>query len=112
MEQRIEIKSDSTEIEIRDKDEITRDIEQSRREVKEALQATKHAWVERNPAVLAWRATRDKAEVVKLKTAAKARATDDKVRSNIYKSLGIAAGVGLLAGFIFRWRAQRAKRCC
>ena len=112
MEQHIETRSDSAEVEIRDKEEITRDIEQSRREVKEALHATKVAWVERNPAVLAWRATKDKAEVVKLKTAAKARATDDRVRENIYKSLGIAAAAGIIAGFILRWRSQGAKNCC
>jgi ElaB/YqjD/DUF883 family membrane-anchored ribosome-binding protein len=104
-------------IETRSKKEIAREIDANRRETTRALRDTKEALTVRNPAVLAWKATKSKAAVTKDKTVAKAQQADAKIRMNIYSALGIAMGVGAVTGFLMKRKRAKAKakakmRCC
>jgi len=86
--------------ELRSKEEITADIEQNRRQVRSAFYQTKTAVVDRNPAVLAWRATKQKCFETKQKTVAKARRTDITIRTNIYRTIAFAALAGMIVGLL------------
>jgi ElaB/YqjD/DUF883 family membrane-anchored ribosome-binding protein len=101
------------ELELRDKEEITRDIESSRQEVKEALHLTQDAWTGRNPAVRAWKAGKAGAARTKEMLVEKACATDSAVRGHIYSALGVAICVGTAIGFLAksRMRKRRAPFC-
>jgi ElaB/YqjD/DUF883 family membrane-anchored ribosome-binding protein len=103
--------------ELRSKKEITRDIEETRAQVKTALQQTKRATKGPNAAKRAWLKTKDAAvktkdSVKEAKAAAirKTRAADCAIRGNIYSSIGAAAAVGLAAGFIVR-KKRKTQRC-
>ncbi len=88
--------------ELRSKDEIKADIERNRTEVTSAVRRTKTAAVERNPAVLAWRATKRKYFATKAKSVSKARQTDVTIRSNIYRSIGFVLLAGMVVGLFAR----------
>jgi len=94
---------------LRSKEEIARDIEETREDVKDALYDAKDAWVGHNPAVVAWKATKSSVNSAKRKVVAKAQATDIAVQCNIYRSLGIAVGVGAVLGFLLTKRNRNCR---
>jgi ElaB/YqjD/DUF883 family membrane-anchored ribosome-binding protein len=100
----------TAEKELRSKDEIKADIERNRYQVRSAFGRTKTAVVERNPAVLAWQATRRKFFEAKIKSASKARQADVAVRSNIYRTIAFAAIAGIVAG-LFVPRKRKVVVC-
>jgi len=100
-------------VELRSKEEITRDIEATRRQVKDAFKSTKYAVTEANPAVRAWKVTKRSALSAKDKTVAKACDADAAIRGNIYKAIGIAAGAGAVVGLFLSWKRKKARnRLC
>jgi ElaB/YqjD/DUF883 family membrane-anchored ribosome-binding protein len=96
--------------ELRSKEDITRDIEETRDGVKEALHGAKDAWVGHNPAVVAWKATKSSVSNAKQKVVAKTQAANVAVQCNIYRSLGIALGVGAVLGVLLAGRRKRKLR--
>lgn len=98
--------------ELRSKDEIKREIEESRRDVKVALQETRTTWKGRNAAARAWRATKQAAGKTKRTVTTKAKATDCAIRDNIYSAIGAAVGLGAVAGLIVRSRIKARRGRC
>ena len=88
-------------------DEVAGDIELTRVAAEEAVQETKDALLLNNPAAQGVRAAKNAATAVAGRVAEKARSVDSCVRSNIYRNLVIATGVGIAAGFILRGRSSR-----
>lgn len=115
------------ETRVRSKEEVIRDIEATRRQVKPVVTDTKEAFTERNAVAQFWRSTKDKAsqartatrhaafrtkmKVVqaKEKVVSAAATTDQTIRSNIYTSIGVAACVGTAIGYLVT-RRLKAKR--
>ena len=94
-------------LEVRSKEEVVRDIEASRKGTKVALKETKVAWVDENPALLAWKRATLRAKYTKDRAVDKAKLADCKVRNRIYMWLGIAAVAGTVIGF---WKGSSRKR--
>jgi ElaB/YqjD/DUF883 family membrane-anchored ribosome-binding protein len=88
----------TAELELRSKEEIAEDIERNRHQARSAYVRTKTAVVERNPAVLAWRATKQKCFEAKQRSVVQARRTDLKVRTNLYRTIAFAAIAGIVVG--------------
>jgi len=110
--------------ELRSKEEIVREIEANRRDVKTALRGTKYAWTGGNPAVRAWKATKSAAvqtkeriadgiAETKNKVSVKAEFADTAIRDNVYKSIGMALCAGTLIGYLTmrKFRAKKKARC-
>ena len=102
--------------ELRSKEEITRDIEATRAEVKNVLRQTRRATKGPNAAKRAWAKTKDaaaktKETIVRTSETAveKTKAADRAIRGNIYSSLGVAAAVGAAAGFVVRKKIRRRR---
>ncbi len=85
---------------LRSKEEIARDIEATRRDVSNALDHTKDAFIGKNPGVLAWKATKARYEECKEVVAEKTQKTDAVIRDNIYRSMGMALLGGAVVGFL------------
>ncbi len=96
--------------ELRSKEEVKQDIEATRRSTEQALHDAKTALVTENPAVLAWKRTKLRAQETKFALSEKARSTDCKVRTNIYSLLGGAALLGIAAGFLLHRKRQAKAR--
>ena len=95
---------------LRSKREIAGDIEQTRQQMRSALKRTKTAVVERNPAVVAWRALKKKSFETKQKTVTQARRTDIAVRTNIYRTIAFATIAGIVIG-LFAPRKRKIIVC-
>lgn len=100
----------TAETELRSKEEIAEDIERNRYQVRSAFKRTKTAVVERNPAVLAWQATKQKCFTAKQKSVVKARRADISIRSNIYRTIAFAAIAGIVVG-LFAPRKRKIVVC-
>jgi len=98
--------------ELRSKEEIKREIEESRRDVKVALDETRTTWKGRNAAARAWRSTKQAAAKTTRTVTEKAKATDCAIRDNIYSAIGGAVCVGAVAGFIIRKRIKARRGRC
>ncbi len=98
-------------IELRSKEEIAREIENNRREVSSAFRDTKHSVKTRNPAALAWGASKRTYLQAKDVTVSKLQAADDTVRENIYRGIGIALLAGAITGIIIALKTRKNKRC-
>ena len=97
--------------ELRSKEEIKRDIEESRGEVKSALRQTRSTFKTRNAATRAWKATKRAAEKTKRTVTEKAKTTDYAIRDHIYGAIGAAVAVGAVAGLVARKRMKSRRSC-
>jgi hypothetical protein len=86
------------------KQEITRKIEKSRYDARNALITAKVALAERNPIVLGWRATKIAARRGRNIAIKAATRMDERVRAKPYHAIGLAviagAAFAILKGFI------------
>ncbi len=98
-------------IELRTKDEIARDIENNRREMRSAFLNTKETVKTRNPAALAWGASKRTYSRAKEATVARAQQADNVVRQNIYRGIGIALLAGAITGCILALKKRKSTRC-
>jgi ElaB/YqjD/DUF883 family membrane-anchored ribosome-binding protein len=64
--------------------------------------ATEKAHAARERLLLAVQAAKDCCKSLEEKTVAGAKATDKAIRAHPYRALGIALGVGLLAGYLIK----------
>lgn len=92
---------------LRSKEQITRDMDRTRARACDLIDDTRYMFVERNPAVRAWRATRrtygqvrDRIVAGGKAVASGARSTHRFIKTKPYQSLGIALGAGALIGFL------------
>jgi len=92
------------------KEEISRDVEKTRSEAKRALRNVGEVWSGKNAVASAWRSTKGTYFRAQDKVVDAAQATDDRIRSNIYASVGIALGVGAIIGFFATNKPARKKR--
>jgi ElaB/YqjD/DUF883 family membrane-anchored ribosome-binding protein len=97
----------------RSKEQVKRDVEMSRHEATLALENAKEAWTERNPAVIAWRAGKQRVIQTKERTILRAYEADHAVRDRIYQYLGVAVAGGALLGlFLFRSKKTAGRKRC
>jgi ElaB/YqjD/DUF883 family membrane-anchored ribosome-binding protein len=92
------------------KEEIARDVDQTRSEAKRALRNVGEVWTGKNAVASAWRSTKGSYFRAQDKVVDVAQATDDRIRSNIYASLGIALGVGAIIGFFITDKRSRKRK--
>jgi ElaB/YqjD/DUF883 family membrane-anchored ribosome-binding protein len=96
-------------METKSKQQVARDVERTRAEAKLALQNAGEVWSGRNAIASAWRSIKGKVHRTQDRIADSAHATDETIRTHIYSTLGIAAGVGALIGFLASGRSSRKK---
>jgi ElaB/YqjD/DUF883 family membrane-anchored ribosome-binding protein len=114
--------------ELRSKEEVIRDIEATRIDVKETLRATRNPFGEQNAVRRFWKATkntaaqattstrraavktRDAVIRTKDKVVTAAHVTDETIRGNVYTSVGVALCVGTAVGFLVSRRLRAAGR--
>jgi ElaB/YqjD/DUF883 family membrane-anchored ribosome-binding protein len=101
-------------METRSKEEVAREVEQTRAEAKRATKNATEVWSGRNSVASAWRTTKDKYYDVHDKVADTAHATDEAIRDNLYAALGIALGIGAIVGYFATNKPARSKKqkCC
>ena len=102
-----------TSMEKKSKEEVLREVEATRANAKFALKDAGEVWSGRNAVAHTWRSTKDKYHRAQEQISESAHAADDTIRHNIYSTLGIAAAIGALAGFLFTGKSKRKKsdRC-
>lgn len=86
----------------RTKEEIVREVEQSRADTRLAWWSLQRAVTEQNPVVRGWRAAKIIASQFRRQPAEKIARADRIVRKNPYRSLGLAAAAGFLTAVIRR----------
>ena len=88
-------------METRAKD-LTNEAKNMGREAKEVIRDTAEDWAEQAKAAgtAAYQKAQAAYQFAQSKAAASAKATDEAIRENPYKALGVAFGVGLLIGFL------------
>ena len=89
------------------KEEVSRDVEQTRAEAKEALRDVGEVWSGKNAVASAWRSTKGTYFRAQDAVVGAAQTTDQTLRSNIYSSLGIAFVVGATVGFFVTRKSTR-----
>lgn len=92
------------------KEEIAQDVEETRVEAKRALRNVGDVWKGKNAIASAWRSTKGGYFRAQEMVVDAVETTDDKLRSNIYKSLGITIGIGAILGFFLTNRPRLRKR--
>lgn len=88
------------------KEEITRDVEKTRSQAKRAVEEVEEVWSGKNAIASAWRSTKDTCFRAQDKVIETKEAIDERITGNIYSSIGIAFGVGAMAGYIVTRRAR------
>jgi ElaB/YqjD/DUF883 family membrane-anchored ribosome-binding protein len=92
------------------KEEVARDVEQTRSEAKRALRNVGEVWSGKNAVASAWRSTKGTYFRAQDKVLDAAETTDDTIRSHVYASIGIALGVGAIVGFFVTNKPSKKKR--
>ncbi|MEP6663847.1 MAG: hypothetical protein ABJC04_09310 [Verrucomicrobiota bacterium] len=87
-------------MDIPSKDDVLRDAEETRSKADAAIQNAKEIWSGQNSVATGWRAAKWAGREAKERVIAKTLQADNRIRSNIYGSLGIAFGIGLVAGLL------------
>lgn len=90
-------------METRAKD-LTNEAKNLGRETKEMIRETAEDWAgkAKDAGTAAYQKAQEAYEFAQSKAAAGAKVTDEAIRENPYKALGIAFGVGLLVGFLVK----------
>jgi ElaB/YqjD/DUF883 family membrane-anchored ribosome-binding protein len=98
---------------LRSKEEVTRDMDRERSRARMLVKDTKYMFVERNPGVRAWRATRAALNTCKTKVTAGSRAvvtrirsTNDYIQIRTYRSIAVT----LVAGMVLGWLTTSRRR--
>ena len=97
-------------MEDRSKEEVARDVEQTRAEAKRAVRNAGEVWSGQNAVASAWRSTKGTYFRAHDKVLDGAYAVDDTVHENIYAAIGIALGLGALVGYFATSKPLRRKR--
>lgn len=97
-------------MEYKSKEEIARDVEQTRLQAKRVLKEAGEVWSGKNAVASAWRSTKGGYFRAQDKVAQTAETTDEAIRTNIYTSLGVALGVGMILGLLTRNKSHKARR--
>jgi len=92
------------------KEEVARDVEQTRNEAKRALRTAGEIWSGKNAVASAWRSTKGSYFRVQDQILDKAYATDEMVRENVYATLGISLAAGAILGYFLTSKPQSRKK--
>ena len=96
-------------MENRSKEEVARDVEQTRAEAKRAFKNAGQVWSGENAIASAWRSTKGTYFKAHDKVVDSAYAADDLVRENVYATLGISLIVGAALGYFLTNKPQSKK---
>lgn len=97
-------------METRTREEITREVEQTRQAAKRAIKNAGEIWTGRNAIASAWRSTKKTYLRTHDKVADTAYVADKTVRENVYVSAGIVLGIGAILGYFFANKLGKSER--
>ncbi len=97
-------------MEPKSKEEIARDVEQTRLQAKHALQNAGEVWTGKNAVASAWRSTKGSYFRAHDKVLETVENTDETIRTNLYSTLGIATGFGALLGFLKAGKSRKSAK--
>jgi ElaB/YqjD/DUF883 family membrane-anchored ribosome-binding protein len=94
----------------RTREEVARDVEQTRAEAKRVFKNAGEVWTGRNAIASAWRSTKGKYFQVHDKVSNAAQTTDETVRENVYAAVGIALGIGAALGYLLTSKPRKNRK--
>lgn len=94
----------------RSKEEVTRDVEQTRLATKRALKNAGEVWSGRNAIASAWRSTKSTYLRTQDKIADTAYVANKQVHQNVYTALGAALGIGAILGYFLTKKPSRKRK--
>lgn len=94
----------------RSKDEITRDVENTRSQARRAVENVGDVWSGQNAIASVWRSTKDTYFRAQDKVLDTRDAVHDRITGNVYSSIGIALGVGAIIGYFVTNKPRKRKR--
>jgi ElaB/YqjD/DUF883 family membrane-anchored ribosome-binding protein len=95
----------------RSREEVVRDVEQTRAEAKRAFRNAGEVWSGRNAVASAWRSTKRTYWRTHDKIADTAYAADTTVRENVYPSVGVALSIGAVLGYFLTSKPTKKRKC-